>query len=306
MQQNQTLIFACQACGHQFQSAWQVVAQQPTCPRCRTYGRIAAPNGALVGAPAAPVPAPAPVRPRGGPVRRPTPRPAAEGDYVTVAATTAYGGKTTNKALISALVAVGITLGSLVVLYFIVQAVQDRRATQQQERKEIVQDARSFEKAIDESVARVRKLLSADQSREMRETNDFHEVLDLIQASGGQAPLWQDPPRPGKPFKSFGFVVSGKHENTGEPDAGFIMLLYYRTAAEVNAAAAEISSQISGNTRNFSLTANADIWYLAYSASPYGGSLFDTLRQARDMGAPSSFSQFTDRVGGTYKGKHTE
>jgi hypothetical protein len=297
MQQNQTVIFTCRACGHQFQSAWAVVAQQPVCGKCRTYGRIAGPNGQLVAAP----------RAAGGPVvRRPGAARENQGDAVTVSAGAAYGGKPSNKGLISGLIAVAIGISCIVVLFLIVQALAGEREHEQQQRKDVVQDPRAFEKAVDASVDKVRKLLASNPKREVRETSDFSEVMHLIRASGAAVPDWQAPPRPGQPFKSFGFVLSGKHENTGQPDAGFVMLLYYRTAAEVKAASEEISKQISSNKVNFSLKVNYELWYVAYSGTPYSGSLFDTLKNARDLGQPSSFSQFTERVGSTYKGRDTK
>ena len=306
MQQQIPVIFTCQACGHQFQSAWQLVAQQPTCPRCRTYGRITGPNGAPVVLPPAPAAAPVP-RPMGGPVRRvPRPRRAQAGEVVQVHASVAYGHKQGNKALVTTLIALGLGLGCIVVLYFIVTTLAKGSQQQEQQRREVVQDPRDFERAIDESVGKVRKLLENIPRAEVRESTDISEVLELIRLSGSSAPAWDQPPRPGQPFKSAAFVVSGRHENTGEPDAGFVMLLYYKTLPEFTKAAEEISSQINMNTRNFSLTVNKDLWYVAYSGSPYGGRMFDALKNARDLGKPSSFRQFTDRVGSTYKGRDTE
>ena len=48
------------------------------------------------------------------------------------------------------------------------------------------------------------------------------------------------------------------------------------------------------------------MWYIAYSGTPYAGRLFDSLKNARDLGQPATFKQFTERVGSTYKGQRTD
>lgn len=309
MQQNQTTIFLCQACGHQFHSALALVSRQPTCPRCRTWGRIVGPGGAPV-APTAVAPAPAPVPgQRRAPLAPLRSRQAAQGksaEAVQVHAGVAYGSKGNGKAIVTTAIVLGIGVASIVVLYLIVSTLASGRKDDAIQRKEVVQDPRDFERAIDESVARVRKLLQNVPNAELHETADFSTVLDLIQQSGGSTPAWSEPPRPGQPFKTAAFVLEGKHENTGQPDGGFVMLLYYRTAAEVESASREINSQISGSTQNFSLTVNKEIWYVAYSGNPFGGRIFDALKAARDLGKPHSLRQFTDRVGSTYKGQDTK
>ena len=43
------------------------------------------------------------------------------------------------------------------------------------------------------------------------------------------------------------------------------------------------------------------MWYVAYMGVSHGGPLRDALKTAMDVGAPSTFKQFTDRVGSTLR-----
>lgn len=304
MQPTQTMVFTCQACGHQFQSAWDVISKQPTCPRCRTFGKIAGPDGHLIGARQSVVKVQHP-KAGGGPVAR---QPMAQRDDeapVVVAASTAYGANRNPKTIATVVTLIAIGIGSLVLLWIIIGALQGDATREAKEKREIVQDPKEFERAVDESIDRVRKMLKSTQGVTVQETTSFNEALDIIVKSGGSSPSWNEAPRPGQPFKSAGFVLTGKETRGKLDDGGFVMLLYYKTSDEVNRAAEEIRRVIGGNTR-FSIKVNPEMWYIAYSGVAYAGAIDTALKSARDMGAPSTFKQFTDRVGATHKGRDTD
>ncbi|MBX3474602.1 MAG: hypothetical protein KF754_09485 [Planctomycetes bacterium] len=303
MQPTQTMVFTCQACGHQFQSAWDVVSKQPTCPRCRTFGKIAGPDGNLVGARQSVVKVAHP-KAGGGPVA-PNPIGKRDEDAVMVSAGVAYGGKRNPKTIATVVTLIAIGIGSVVLLWIIIGALKGDASREAKEKKEVVQDPKEFERAVDESINRVRKMLKSTNGVTVQETTSFADALDIIVQAGGTSPGWSESPRPGSPFKSAGFVLTGKETRGKLDDGGFVMLLYYKTAEEVNRAADEIRRSIGGNQR-FSIKVNAEMWYIAYSGVAYAGAIDSALRAARDLGAPSTFKQFTDRVGATHKGRDTD
>lgn len=298
------MVFTCQACGHQFQSAWDIVSKQPTCPRCRTFGKIAGPDGHLIGARQSVVKIQHP-NAGGGPVA-PRGHGGDEEAPVVVAAGTAYGSKSNAKSIATAAILVAIGIGTVVVLWVLVSAFKGDAAREAQEKKQVVQDPKDFERAVDLSVGNVRKMLKAQANVTVTETMNFEEALQIISKSGGTTPGWSEPPRPGTPFKAAGFMLTGKETRGKLDDGGFVVMLYYKTADEVNRAAEEVRKQLGGNTRNFSITVNVDMWYLAYSGVAYPGVIDTALKSARELGKPSSFKQFTDRVGATYKGRDTD
>ncbi|MBE7492205.1 MAG: hypothetical protein HS108_10670 [Planctomycetes bacterium] len=304
MPPTQTMVFTCQACGHQFQSAWEVVSKQPTCPRCRTFGKVAGPDGTLVGARQNVVKVQHP-KAGGGPV---APRPAGAQDDapVVVAASTAYGSKSNAKSIATAAVLVAIGIATVVVLWILVSAFKTDSKREEEQKKLVVQDPKDFERAVDDSIGKVRKLLKATPNTTVSETTNFSEILELITKAGGTSPGWTDPPRPGTPFKSAGFTITGKETRGVLDDGGFVMLLYYKTADEVSRAADEIRRSLGGNTRNYSITVSTDMWYVAYSGVVYPGAIDTAIKSARDLGKPVTFKQFTDRVGATYKGRDTD
>lgn len=300
----QTMIFTCQACGHQFQSAMDIVAKQPTCPRCRTFGKVAGPDGNIVGQRTNVVRVQHP-KAGGGPVARGNAQPH-DDEPVTVSAGVAYGSKTSGKSIATTAMLIGIGIATVVVLYLLVTAFAGDKQKEADEKKQIVQDPKDFERAVDESLNKVRKMLKAVPNTQLQETTDFTAALDIIAKSGGTVPGWNGAPRPGQPFKSAGFVLTGKETRGKLDDGGFVMILYYKTAAEVDKATAEIRGVIGGNTRNFSIKVNPELWYIAYTGVAYPGAIDTALKSARDMGQPTTFKQFTDRVGATHKGRDTD
>jgi len=300
MPPSQTMIFTCQACGHQFQSAWEVVSKQPTCPRCRTFGKLAGPDGMIVGGRQSVVRV---AHPGGGPVAQQQQQ--YDEEPVVVAAGAAYGSKSNAKSLATTGILIGIGIATVIVLWVLVSAFQGDPKREAEQKKQVVQDPKEFERAVDKSIGDVRKMLKNQANVTVNESASFSDTLELIGKSGGVSPGWTTPPRPGSPFKSAAFVLSGKETRGKLDDGGFVMLLYYKTADEVNRAAEEIRRSISGN-KNFAITVNVEMWYVAYSGVAYPGVIDTALKNARELGKPSSFSQFTDRVGATHKGRDTD
>ncbi len=309
MQPSQTMIFTCQACGHQFQSAREVVSRQPTCPRCRTYGKIAGPDGVIVGASQQVVKVAHPGA-RGGPVAGPARRgPAAaqpqDDEPVMVSADVAYGKKNNAKTIATVAILVGVGISTLVVLWILVSAFKGNAAEEARQKKEVVQDPQDFEKSIGESINKVRTRLKNVPGATVTETMNFGDAINIIVNSGGATPSWTEPPRPGSPFKAVGFMITGKEMKGKLDDAGFVVILYYKTADETTRAAEDIRRQIGEKSRNFSITVNAANWYVAYSGETYLGPIHDALTDARTMAKPIT-KQVSERVGATYKGKATD
>ncbi|MCB9894975.1 MAG: hypothetical protein H6839_11040 [Planctomycetes bacterium] len=306
MQPGQTSTFTCRACGHSFSGPYNAVANQPTCPKCRTFGQLVDANGRPLGARQNVVRVPAggaPYAAQGGPVNYGQPE---ERDYVEVAADVTYGKRSNTKALINTFMLIGLGLGICITLYFIVTTLKSDRAEQQKQEREVVLDSKDFERAIDESVDKVRNMLKALPDSEVQETTNFEEAINAIKAGGGVAPGWEAPPKPGSPFRSHGFAVKMVVPDRNNPGKthlvqGFIMLLYYKTSEEVDRAKSDIDRYLSGDTRNYGSFSNPSMWYAAYMGVDFKGELHSTLGRAMSAGAPASYKQFTDRMGSTMR-----
>ncbi|MCA8915546.1 MAG: hypothetical protein KDB90_09050 [Planctomycetes bacterium] len=306
MQPGQTSTFTCRACGYSFAAAHAAIANQPTCPKCRTFGQLVDASGNPVGGRQNVVRVPAGAAPyaaRGGPVSYGD---AEQNDYVEVAADVTYGKRTNSKAIINTVILLGLGLGIVLTLYFIVTSLKEDRAEQQKQEKEVVLDAKDFERAIDESVAKVRNMLAALPDAEVQETTNFEEAISAIRAGGGVSPGWEAPPKPGSPFRSHGFAVKmvvADRNNPGKTHLvqGFIMLLYYKTSEEVERAKSEIDRYLAGDTRNYGSFSNPSMWYAAYMGVDFKGELHSTLGRSMSAGAPASYKQFTDRMGSTMR-----
>jgi hypothetical protein len=296
--------FSCRACGHVFSAPPAIIAKQPTCPKCRTFGQLTDASGRTVGA----------VKQNVVRVQHPGSAPyastgahgygAAEDDYVEVSAEVAYGGRD-KKSLVTTLILVGLGIGMVITLFFIVSVMAGNPEEEGRQRREVVQDPKDLERGVDEAVAKVRNLLKAVPGAEVQETTDFDEAIKAIQASGGAGPGWSAPPKPGTPFRVHGFTISAPLVDRNNPDRkvishGFVMLLYYKTADEVKQAGDAVNREIGGDKRNYSIYTNPAVWYVTYGGYDYGGVVKDSVDKAMKVGAPI-LRQFTDRTGSTLR-----
>ena len=163
--QQQNEAFTCNACGHQFTGMRAQLQQQPTCPRCRTFGQIVDERGhSLSGRQNVvkvkhPGPGAKPyAQARGGPVGYDDYE---DEGYVEVAADVSYGQRTNKKAIVNAAIMVALGIGIIFTLYFIVTTLQEDRSEQARQEREIVLDEAKFEEAIDTAVGNAKTALGA-------------------------------------------------------------------------------------------------------------------------------------------------
>jgi hypothetical protein len=309
MQPGQTAQYSCKACGHTFAAAPDLIAKQPTCPKCRTFGQLADARGKPVSARQNVVRVQhpggggsAPYAPKGGPVAYQQ----ADNDYVEVAADVHYGKRTNTKALVNLVILFVLGLGIVGTLFFIVDALKEDRSDRLKQEKEVVLDPKEFERAVDESVGKVREMLKNLPDAQVQETTNFSEAIEAIRATGGVPPGWSTAPAPGTPFRTHGFVVKMPVEDRNNPgriytSVGFVMLIYYKSAGEVDAAKDEIDRYLSGDTRNYGSFSSPAMWFVGYMGVNYKGELKDGLSRALKLGPPATYKQFTDRVGATLR-----
>jgi hypothetical protein len=299
--------FHCKACGHAFAGAWEVISRQPTCPNCRTYGQLTDANGRPVGGGKQNVVrVPQPGK-RAAPYASQQQHGAAddyEDDVVEVRADVVYGGKS-SKNLVTTVILVILGIGIALTLWFIVSVFKGDRTEEARQQREVVQDPKEFERAIDEAVGKVRALLKTVPDAEVQETTNFDEAIKAIQAGGGVTPGWSAPPKPGQPFAVHGFLIKAPIKQRNNPDKvtmsyGFVMLLYYKTSGEVSGADSEIKRDIGGDKRNYSIYSNPSVWYVTYAGYDYGGVVKDAIDKAMKLGTPVP-RQFTDRTGSTLR-----
>jgi hypothetical protein len=296
--------FTCNACGHQFTGARAQLEQQPTCPKCRTFGQIVGEDGKSISARRNVVkmqhPGPGGNAPyaaaRGGPVGY---EDHDEDGYVEVAAEVTYGQRTNTKNIINIVIMLALGIGIIITLFFIVTTLQEDRSEQIRQEREIVLDKAAFEEAIDTSVGNAKTALQRVEGAQVQESTNFDEAIQAIITAGGSSPNWEAPPRPGNPFRVQGFTVT--HEYKGAQVKGFVMLLYYETAEEVGQAQFQLNKYFDKEMTHYGIKVNSSMWYVAYMGVSHGGPMRDALKTAMDVGAPSTFKQFTDRVGGTLR-----
>lgn len=288
MQPNQPSYYACQACGFAFSAPQEQITRQPTCPKCRTFGKLTGPG---IGGAAKPVAARRPGRP--APRRAPQP----DGEVVEVSANVVYGSKSGGRSIATTAILIVLGIGIVLTLFFIVKSVQRDQSAQMKREREVAMDTVDFERAINESIAKARATLERLEGAEIIETDDFADAMRAIAETGGSTPRWSSALRPGSPFKAHGFVVRAPDARTGQMVTGCVMLLYYLTADEVAAAHGELRRDLAEASGNFSLRVNEAMWYVAYSGVSHGGEVSDALKRAMTLGPPASFKQFTRRVG---------
>lgn len=296
--------YTCQACGHVFAGSPEIVSKQPTCPKCRTFGKLAGPGigarkqvvkvthpGASGGTP---------YRAAGGPV---APNYGAQDDGpVEVSADVAYGKRSNPKAVMNTVLLVVIGIGIVITLYFIVTTLkEDRSAIKKQEIEEVL-DKKDFERAVDEAVKKSREALTRVEGAEVKETTNFDQAMIAIAQAGGDTPQWKSGLQPGSPFKAHGFIITAKDKKTGKMVTGFVMLLYYLKGEDAKAAHTELGRHLDGLKRNFSLKLNSDLWFVTYSGASHGGEVYDAVITAMNIGHPATFKQFTRRTGSTAYG----
>jgi hypothetical protein len=290
MQPNQAN-FSCQACGYAFSAPPDFIAQQPTCPKCRTFGKLVAssPAAQRTGArPPAPRRAPTPYRPAQQPSNEAP---------VEVSAAAVYGPRKSTKSTINMVILIIVGIGIVGVLYFIVTTLKDDRAEHTRQMKEEVLDKKEFERAIEEQIGKVRSLLATVPSAEVEETPDFTDSMNAIRSNGGATPSWNEAYRPGTPFKSYSFQVRARDQATGKMTIGFVTLLYYTTAQQAEQAEQQLNNELGRRTSHISTYPDKSMWFLAYSGCNYGGVLYEALKRSMAQGKPSGFKQFRNRVG---------
>src|SRR5690606_4811917 len=141
--------FSCQACGHTFMAAPELIARQPTGPRCRTYGKLSAAGGRPV-APRRAV--------RHAAQRQPAQQPAEA--PVEVSAAAVYGRRGNPKSVVTGVLLVVLGLGIVGVLAFIVTTLSEDHAARSRMQKEQVLDQQSYEQAVNIAIDKTRTLLS--------------------------------------------------------------------------------------------------------------------------------------------------
>lgn len=294
--------FSCKACGHEFTGSRAQLQQQPTCPKCRTFGQVVDADGRAISGRQNVVKVKHPGQ-GGGPYAKGGPvagmGQGEEDGVVEVGADVAYGSRTNTKAIINLAILLALGIGIVITLYFIVTAFKQDHTERERKEREIVLDEPAFEEAIDKSVGHARAALERVDGAEVQQSTSFKEAVTAIVEADGNSPMWSAAPRPGNPFRVHGFTAT--HDYRGAKVKGFVMLLYYRTAEEVAAAQNEINKYIGPDMPNYGVKVNSSMWYVAYMGVSHGGPLRDALKTAMDVGAPSSFKQFTDRVGGTLR-----
>ena len=289
--------FSCRACGHVFSGPRAILAKQPTCPKCRTFGQIVDSSGRTLGA-ALPTGGRAPYAAPGGGNY------AGEEDVVEVRADVAYGGKS-NKNLVTSLILVGLGIGIVLTMFFIVSVLTGNPAEEGRQAREVVQDPKDMERAVDEALVKVRNLLKAVPDAEVQETVNFDDTIKAIKESGGVGPGWSAPPKPGQPFRAHGFVIKAPIKDRNNPTKvtwcnGFVMLLYYKTSDEVKQASESVKRDLGDDRRNYSIYTNPSVWYVTYGGYDYGGIVKDAIDKSMKVGAPI-LRQFTDRTGSTLR-----
>lgn len=287
-----TANYTCQACGHTFAAAPDIIAKQPTCTRCKTFGKLTGPG---LGARKQVVKV-NPGAARGGPVG-----PAPDDEPVTVSADVAYGKRGNPKALINGILLVVLGIGMVVTMYFIVTTLKEDRSAKLKQEKEEVLDKAEFEKAVDDAIKKARASLTRIEGAEVRDTTNFDEPMIAIAQAGADIPTWKQGIQPGTPFRAVGFTIKAKDKRTGVMVHGFVMLLYYLKAEEVGSAFSTVQRDLQGLNR-FSVKENRAVWYVAYAGASYGGEVYDAVMAAMTSGTPVP-EQFKRRTGSAeYKG----
>jgi hypothetical protein len=288
MQNQATQTYLCQACGHVFDAQPQVIAKQPTCPACKTFGKLSA-------APHKPAPAAAPGPRRApGPARRPMPQ--RSHDVVEVSADAHYGTRRNPKTVINTILILGLGMGMIVTLYLIVTRLDAGRAEHKRQMMEEVLNVDDFEAAIDRALDDVRVTLNRVPDARVQESTDVTSAMQAIAAAGHSNPTSGMPMRPGSPLRVHAFSVTAPHERTGTPVSGLVVLLYYRTSEEAASAGNTVANELDGLT-SYSFRTDPNLWYVGYFGVSHGGALLDALRAAMARGRPTTSQQVRERTG---------
>lgn len=275
--------FSCQACGNSFASSKEQMAVQPVCPKCRTYGKIIGPDGRPV------------MAARKGTTGSPMAAAGmGQGEEVEVDFAVAHG-KKDNSAMLRMIFVV---VGGIVLVIFIgilVTNLQSGAAERKKAEKEKVLDVKKYDEAIDKAVAKVKGALAAGGKCQAYESDNVSEVLDAMAATPNFVkPNWTTPPKPGTPYRSHTFICTHTDAN-GNKHAGFIVLLYYKTLDEVNAATSQLNTLITSNA--FGKSVAPDMWFIAFYGVNVRGPVMDALNQAKGVAPASDFEQFRKRTG---------
>jgi len=274
--------FSCQACGNSFPSSKEQMAVQPVCPKCRTYGRIVGPDGRPV------------MAARKGSAGSPTAAAGIGQEAVEVDFAVAHGKKDRAAMLRMIFVLVG---GAVFVVFVIILVtnLQSGAAERKKQEKEQVLDTKKYDEAIGKAIVKVRSALGSAGRNQVVETESVSDVLDAMATTPGFVkPNWSTPPKPGSPYKSYTFVCTHTDAN-GNKHAGFIVLLYYKTLAEVDAAKAQLNTMVPDKA--FGKSVQPDMWFIAYYGVNVKGPVMDALNQAKGVAPASDFEQFRKRTG---------
>ena len=299
--------FRCNACGHEFAGNPQALAQNPTCPRCQTFGQIIGADGQFVNQPQTVVKIQHPGAAGSGPYQQtPQHSPGLQqdyNDYVEVDGGSILGTTKSNKSL-TTMIIIGVTGISLIgFFWFIVTAFKSDRSAELKQEIEVVQDPVDYEKSVDSAISSARARLNKVEGAEIIESTDFSEVVEIINNTPKCDQLiMTNPPIPGSPFKAKGFIIKAPYKKTKKINHGFVMLLYYKTMDEAVAAAREVETYFGGAKSNYGYKPNSELWFVGYSGVRYPGSLASAIQAALNAGPPTETKQYKNRQAGAGPG----
>ncbi|MCF6227072.1 MAG: hypothetical protein L3J82_00160 [Planctomycetes bacterium] len=296
--------FTCNACGHQFAGNPQALVQNPTCPRCQTFGQIIGADGQFVNQPQTVVRMQHPGAGRANPYQQaPQQSPGLQKDYVEVDGGAMLGTTKSNKNL-TTMVIIGVTGISLIgFFWFIITAFEGDRSAELKQEIEIVQDPVDYEKSVNSAISNARAILNRIEGAEIIESTDFSEVVEIINNTPNCDQLvMPNPPIPGSPFKAKGFIIKAPYKRNKQMNHGFVMLLYYKTMDEAVAAGKEVETYFSGTKLNYGHGQDSGLWFVGYTGVRYPGSMASRIVEARKAGPPTESKQYQNRQAGAAPG----
>lgn len=244
-------------------------------------------------------PTPRSNRPPGRPPGRPQPQPQ---DYdenapVEISAEVVHGPRTDVNSILKVVFFIVGGLAFVAILITIMSSLGSSRAEQQRKEKEEVLDLADYDKAISDARQNMALAMKRFADVEMIETADLSPATNAIaRAPEGGAVPWQSPPRPGAPYRSYSFLFkhTDKWKNT---HYGFLVVLYYKTAKEVEQASATLREQCAQPAKYCAFKTNTALWWASYQGVNLQGPVADAINAVSSASIPAGLKQFSKRMG---------